>query len=177
MAAGRSGDYFYGPLNIGSSAVDGDKLPEHVFEWADQFSWTHGRHTIRTGYVGTEFFGRWMVTRALAARLRTETFPDFLLGESAAQNGSSFSNVYASGSGVTPPGGFLHPLRVNYMGAFVQDDIKIDTRLTLNLGLRWEYDGLAYDVNGNWAEPWLSLLRTVPVPPRIRYFCWRNGAE
>ena len=156
---------FTGLSNIGSSAVDGDKSPEHIFEWADQLSWTHGRHTIRTGYVGQRIL--WPLDGYSGARgsLTYQTFPDFLLGESAAQNGSSFSNVYASGSGVTPPGGFLHPLRVNYMGAFVQDDIKINTRLTLNLGLRWEYDGLAYDVNGNWAEPWLSLLRTVPVPP------------
>ena len=57
-------------------------------------------------------------------------------------------------------------IRENQGSVFVQDDFKVHPRLMFNLGLRWEYDGTAYDklgiggTNADW-----GLARTVPVPP------------
>jgi len=35
----------------------------------------------------------------------------------------------------------------------------------LNAGLRWEYDGYAYDKNGNHVDFWYNLAAQVPIPP------------
>ena len=47
------------------------------------------------------------------------------------------------------PGGIVHGYRVKNAYVFVQDDIKVSQRLTLNLGVRWEYDGSMADKYGN----------------------------
>ncbi len=49
---------------------------------------------------------------------------------------------HASGS---PP---HQGLRQTLYGVYVQDDYTVNSRLTLNLGLRWEITTVPYDVNG-----------------------------
>ena len=76
-------------------------------------------------------------------------------------NGDTTSNNTGGG---TLNGAFSGYYRINVLGAFVQDDWKISPRLTLNLGLRWEYDGNISEGQGLESTIWPSLLGTVPLP-------------
>ena len=79
--------------------------------------------------------------------LDIRTFDDFLLGESATQNGSpqGISNVTFSGSS---SGFFRRDERYTDVAAFVQDDFKVAPRLTINAGLRYEIFGPPSEIHG-----------------------------
>jgi hypothetical protein len=146
---------------------DATKSPVTNYEYNDQISWTHGRHTIRAGFNETTTNFYQCSCGKLRGSLTFNSFADFLLGESAAENGSptGLSNIQTSSATIqlwsSPNNNYEH-----YASAFVQDDYKVSNRLTLNLGLRWEYLGTMADrntlggTNGNW-----GLAASVPIPP------------
>ncbi len=76
--------------------------------------------------------------------------------QAAVPNGVDYSGgmdqIYASNFGT------VHANR-NYFGAYFQDDWAITTKLTLNLGLRWEHFGLTGEAGGaqaNFVQPSLT---------------------
>ncbi|MGH9203372.1 MAG: hypothetical protein ACRD2A_19260, partial [Vicinamibacterales bacterium] len=93
--------------------------------------------------------------------LTFQTFPDFLLGLSGAQNGTNlFSNVFVS---VDLTGAFDRASR-NWEGSlYVQDSYQVSSRLTINLGARWEYLPPLTDATGRPTTVDASLLN--PNPP------------
>jgi len=131
--------------------------PTNQIQVADQISWTHGRHTIRAGFEYEDI--RWPITwSGVRGLLLMGTFNDLLVGSA----GNILTCLYCSRSA---PEGIVHGYYTHSMNAFVQDDYKVSSRLTLNLGLRWEYDGALADKYGNLTQTWVSRIQAVPVPP------------
>ncbi|MCX6632479.1 MAG: hypothetical protein NTW28_33155 [Candidatus Solibacter sp.] len=139
------------------------------YSWADNLAWVHGNHKTRAGgffLTQTNFRDD---PGAARGRITFQTFSDFLLGLPASGNlspagRSNIQSVQAS-EGVGPVGQVQYNYRSYYGAAFVQNDFKVSSRLTLNLGLRWEYIGPALDGSGAIGNAWPELLRDAGIPP------------
>ncbi|MBS1877650.1 MAG: carboxypeptidase regulatory-like domain-containing protein [Acidobacteria bacterium] len=162
----------FGPLGnfrlFGNSGNDFTTANKYLSA-ADNFSWVHGKHNIRTGMFLMRLSNARLDTGTARGKMSFQTFSDFLLGLDAADNLSPLgrSNVQSiqANEGVGPVGEVQYGYLSHYGAGFVQDDFKILPRLTLNLGLRWEYVGAASDTFGTIGNVLQSLLLKNPIPP------------
>ena len=151
----------------------------------DQLSFTQGKHSLRFGgeleAIRWVWVGSWLSHGVMAF----QTFSDFLIGLPGACgtpvlpgvdparplgcNGSNFSNVLntTNFTVASPPAGLVHGYRMRNGSWFVQDDFRFNNRLTLNLGLRWEYDGRLSDKYGNLVALWPSAMAKVNSPDTL----------
>jgi len=112
--------------------------------FSDDLSFVHGAHTVRLGGSLTRLQDNVNLV-GLGSLTQFLSWPDFLLGLSAAGNGTGFSNVFASldDFGLTD-----REYRVWEGTGFAQDDFRIRKSFTLNIGLRYERLGQFGDRQG-----------------------------
>jgi hypothetical protein len=109
---------------------------------SEHFTWIKGKHNFK---MGVEYY-RVSMERGAAnleeglLSFNSQTcgyaFACFLLGR-------PFTSQTPEGIPLTFP-------RANRWGAYVNDDFKVSSRLTLNLGLRFDYNGWGKDAEGLW---------------------------
>ena len=162
---------FSGPLGnfrVGNTKNKQGRDPR-IFSWADNLSWIHGRHSIRTGVFFMIDEEKFFDTDPARGRLGFQNFTDFLLGLDASANGSplGYSNVFSieANEGAGAEGESIYDNRTNTAALFVQDDFKLTPRFTLNLGLRWEYIAPSFDRGGQRGNLSPALLSLMPIPP------------
>jgi hypothetical protein len=136
-----------GLFTIGDAGTPFQKQTTNSFIWQDTVSLTKGRQSIRTGAEAKRHEVMVDAPFSTSGLLDIRTFDDFLLGESAAQNGSpnGISNVTMSGGS---SGDFRKDERYTDFATFFQDDIKVTPRLTLNAGLRYEIFSPPSEIHG-----------------------------
>lgn len=117
----------------------------NTFTWQDTVSSTRGRHNLQTGLEVKRHQLALNVPYVTTGFLFLGSFEDFLLGESAEQNGSSVSNIFqsAGASGIFPKNE-----RYTDFAGFLQDDFHFTSRFTINAGIRYEYFGPPSEVDG-----------------------------
>ncbi|HVB87628.1 MAG TPA: carboxypeptidase-like regulatory domain-containing protein [Candidatus Dormibacteraeota bacterium] len=153
---------------------------DNEFQAGDQVSWNHGMHTLRAGFDWElDQYNNNTIASARGEVLFDNT-ADFLTSSSGpAIDGTpqtglppsapppfpalgcgflGFSNCAGGATPIALRGLLTHYNRISAYDWFVQDDIKVNSRLTINAGLRWEYDGWPSDKIGQFTNIWTSQL-------------------
>ncbi len=134
---GSAYPYFEFDGSSGITTLGGSReelLHEHKYQFADNLTWIHGRHTMKFGFdvramrlsdyesfAGPDNFGSYFFSGAFTG----SDFADFLLG---VPNRTVVVNAGPDFDGFDRAYGF-----------FAQDSIKIGSRLTVDVGVRYEY--------------------------------------
>lgn len=145
---------------FGSQGNDTTTSDIPTWEFADSVSWVHGKHTVGFGFD----YRRWNQRRNLSADFlgafgfnndtilsngggcttatcgTGNSVADFLLGYY--NNASTYQPGPFSPADVA---GNLDQYHFQYFAPYVQDDWKVSNRLTLNLGLRWDYRATPFE--------------------------------
>ena len=167
-ATGNAPGLTVGGFTIGDAGTPYQWQVTNTFVWQDTLAWIHGRHSARFGLE----FKRDQVDEeqpySIDGLLIIATFDDFLLGQSATQNGSPFglSNVTISNAG---GGLFRRNERYTDFAGFAQDDIRLTPRLTINAGLRYEIFGAPIETNGRLANFNPNTAQQGPLPAQGTY--------
>src|SRR5581483_279011 len=143
-----------GYFSLAGTLNDGQFSVSQQFSPQEQISWVKGNHNMRAGFSYEYEWAPFADPAITRGSLTFQSFPDFLLGESAAQNGSQYSNIFTSTgrSGITG-----RDMRVQNYATYFADDFKVSPRLTLNLGVRWEIFGQASESHGYLVNFWPQL--------------------
>ncbi len=152
-----------GLFTVGDAGTPFQWQVTNSFIWQDTVSLTRRNHALRFGAEVKRHQVDVTAPFSIDGLLDIRTFSDFLLGQSAAQNGSPIgsSNVSLSNGS---SGLFRKDERYIDFAAFVQDDIKLSSRLTLNAGLRYEIFGAPSDINGRLVT-FDPTIATKSAPP------------
>jgi hypothetical protein len=132
---------------LGDAGTPAQSQLTNSFIWQNTLSWTHGRQSVSAGVEAKRHQVLVNAPFSIDGLVEAGSFNDFLLGQSAAQNGSpdGLSNLlFSNGSS----GFFRRDERYTDFASFVQDDIKANSRLTVNAGVRWEVFGPPSETHG-----------------------------
>lgn len=123
-----------GSFRIGPSPIFELRVAVNTFTYGDTLSYSTGRHNMRFGVEFRRSQENAFVDFFQRGQLTFLNFADFVKG-----------NIFLSlaGSGI-----FRRDFRNTDFDWFVQDDIRVTRKLTINAGLRYEYDGIASDKEG-----------------------------
>jgi hypothetical protein len=160
-----------GPIN----SYTGSDAP--TWEFADSFSIIRGKHTINAGVdyrrwrlirnLDDDFYGDWTFSANLISQKNYS--PNCIAVGTICGTGNALGDLmlgYYAGANSFVPGplgptdqaGNPQTHIFSYFAPYVEDDWKVNQRLTLDIGLRWDYRPAAYEQKDHFF--WLDTQNT-----------------
>jgi hypothetical protein len=174
----------YGFDGIGNPVEYPTDRHDNTYEFADNLAWNTGRHQFKFGtdirriqlnsYIDFISRGDWYFEGDVVQGLAPYLGPIL----ASAPTGSPLASLANACPGglcapaigalaqlmagapdfvVTESGNTNHGLRTTGLGAYVQDDIRVLPRFTLNVGLRWEFNSPPIEIHNRFSVPDLSV--------------------
>jgi hypothetical protein len=136
---GTVGSFTGNEMKIGPSTNFANAgIFQNQFEGASKYNWVVGRQTLAFG-VNYDYTQLNVENRENDTAILTFRDPaDFLTGTLASDRSS----------GTLLDGETNRHFRSRQASLYAQDDIKLKSNLTLNAGVRWDWDGPLYETNG-----------------------------
>lgn len=169
-------------MDLGSHPFYTQNEAINQYTLADSISWSHGKHTIRAGFDIEKDQWNWIMPSLSTGAVIFGSFPDFLVGLSGCApgtfpfqcntgnpgntNGTPISNILSIPNFVARQAGagVYHGYRSSAYDFFVQDDIRLNPRLTINAGLRWDYYPALWDNTGQMTNLVPGLIAAAGIP-------------
>jgi hypothetical protein len=120
---------------LGADKADPRQRVDANWHYIDNVSWKAGKNDIKFGYEYRRTTISQLFNRGFRGRLRFPSLADFLAGTPGSNS--------VQGTGNTDRNTFE-----NSHAAYLQDSLRLTRRLTVNLGLRYDYFGLVQEKHG-----------------------------
>jgi hypothetical protein len=143
-----------GIANIGSTGYQPAIEKQHSYVFTENLNWIHGRHAAKFG--GELRFEQFTILEPGQARGSMDFGSQFTDNPGAPVLGTG-GDAFASFLLGLPSGGFITTVTPNIdyrrqiYSAYANDDFKVTPRLTLNLGLRYEFFSTVKEANNEQA--------------------------
>ena len=153
-------DGLFDSLAIGPSNFANAGIFQNNFGGSSNLGWVRGRHTVQTGF-NFDYTQLNVINKdSQTARINFADFGTFM-------QGSLCSFVNSCGFSASPSELFSgisnRHFRSRQAGLYAQDDIRLKPNLTLDLGLRWDWDGPLVEKDGLLTNFYPSAYQYDPV--------------
>jgi hypothetical protein len=109
---------------------------QNIYTGSDDLFYTRGRHALKFGVLFNRFNSATRHSKLLEGLMSYSNLQSFMQGK------------YASYTSLTPGADLGRDFIYNTFGAYIQDDLRLTPRFTVNAGLRYEIQTVPYDLNG-----------------------------
>jgi hypothetical protein len=163
---------------FGTSAGIPQLFTENQFQLKDDLSVTKGKHSLKFGGEyrrtrnGSSFFNDRSGTFASwsAEDLITDSIFTDTLDNDFGYGAYGYGGWYYAGASINPTNGqlpeYYRGYRANEVGMYAQDDWRISNRITMNVGLRWEYFGPPHNFRPDLDSNFYFGSPATPIPCR-----------
>ena len=158
-------------VNLGSNAFLPSDEVTSTFQVTDDFTKIYGKHTFKMGFEWQhvkfstlqppwsrgEFDYGSVYTDVPNVRNGNTGRAQFLLSACLNHGAGGIDNVGGASTGAGNNSVFVSNISLtdngkNYYGSYFNDDWKVTPKLTVNLGLRWDFFGLVFEHHGAQAN-------------------------